>query len=143
MIPFREWIIPELLKLDNHNFRWTVFQHAVSRSRFQWWNLAVMLAVFLAVLMRPWPLKHLRMRGDVIYTLTFIGGALFAQFAMIAFGIVLFRRGIRRTARAYMQRYYDIAICGPCGYDLTGNTSGVCPECGAAATNCPGGTARQ
>jgi hypothetical protein len=21
--------------------------------------------------------------------------------------------------------------CGRCGYDLTGNTSGVCPECGA------------
>lgn len=21
--------------------------------------------------------------------------------------------------------------CGPCGYDLTGNVSGVCPECGA------------
>ena len=21
-------------------------------------------------------------------------------------------------------------ICGKCGYDLTGNTSGVCPECG-------------
>jgi hypothetical protein len=23
--------------------------------------------------------------------------------------------------------------CAACGYDLTGNTSGVCPECGAAA----------
>ena len=21
--------------------------------------------------------------------------------------------------------------CGPCGYDLSGNTSGLCPECGA------------
>lgn len=26
--------------------------------------------------------------------------------------------------------------CGQCGYNLTGNVSGVCPECG---TKCPGG----
>jgi hypothetical protein len=26
------------------------------------------------------------------------------------------------------------AICVPCGYDLTGNVSGVCPECGSPTT---------
>ena len=25
---------------------------------------------------------------------------------------------------------FDAAICEGCGYDLTGNVSGVCPECG-------------
>ena len=25
-------------------------------------------------------------------------------------------------------------ICVPCGYDLTGNTNGICPECGAAGS---------
>jgi len=24
----------------------------------------------------------------------------------------------------------DGTLCGACGYDLTGNVSGVCPECG-------------
>jgi hypothetical protein len=27
--------------------------------------------------------------------------------------------------------------CVPCGYDLTGNVSGVCPECGTAAIASP------
>ena len=26
---------------------------------------------------------------------------------------------------------WELGRCGRCGYDLTGNTSGVCPECGA------------
>jgi hypothetical protein len=27
-------------------------------------------------------------------------------------------------------------ICASCGYNLTGNTSGICPECGRRATPC-------
>lgn len=27
-----------------------------------------------------------------------------------------------------------VGMCATCGYDLTGNTSGTCPECGAHAT---------
>ena len=34
------------------------------------------------------------------------------------------RRAVRRRAQA--------GLCGKCGYDLTGNTTGVCPECGTA-----------
>ncbi len=26
----------------------------------------------------------------------------------------------------------DHPVCGSCGYDLTGNVSGICPECGEA-----------
>ena len=33
----------------------------------------------------------------------------------------------RRTARRRR-----LALCLTCGYNLTGNTSGTCPECGAA-----------
>ena len=28
-------------------------------------------------------------------------------------------------------------LCGRCGYDLTGNVSGVCPECGTAVSSDP------
>jgi ABC-type ATPase with predicted acetyltransferase domain len=28
------------------------------------------------------------------------------------------------------RRRYAAGRCAECGYDLTGNTSGVCPECG-------------
>ena len=36
-----------------------------------------------------------------------------------------------RARRAYlpMRRRWDVE-CVSCGYDLTGNVSGVCPECG-------------
>ena len=30
-----------------------------------------------------------------------------------------------------------LGICGTCSYDLTGNTSGVCPECGKPITGAP------
>lgn len=33
------------------------------------------------------------------------------------------------TAFAFPRR--NAAACGSCGYDLTGNVSGTCPECGA------------
>ena len=36
--------------------------------------------------------------------------------------------------RARAQRISQ-GLCGACGYNLTGNTSGVCPECGAAASS--------
>jgi hypothetical protein len=35
------------------------------------------------------------------------------------------------------QRRPGAGHCAGCGYDLTGNTSGRCPECGAAATSRP------
>jgi len=41
------------------------------------------------------------------------------------------RRAIRRELRVQLKKR-GIPICIPCGYDLTGNVSGVCPECGAA-----------
>ena len=31
---------------------------------------------------------------------------------------------------AYRRRHYRGGICQECAYDLTGNVSGVCPECG-------------
>ncbi|MBP7934220.1 MAG: hypothetical protein KA354_06175 [Phycisphaerae bacterium] len=37
-----------------------------------------------------------------------------------------FRRRLARKLSGY---------CGHCNYDLTGNTSGVCPECGAAVAS--------
>ena len=37
------------------------------------------------------------------------------------------------VARARVARRSRAGACKPCGHDLTGNVSGVCPECGAAA----------
>lgn len=48
--------------------------------------------------------------------------------ACIAYPAVAFMRGpVRRWRRRRK------GLCINCGYDLTGNVSGVCPECGSAA----------
>lgn len=49
---------------------------------------------------------------------------LFASCPVAAFFWTIPRR--RRARRLKM------GLCGDCGYDLTGNVSGLCPECGAA-----------
>jgi hypothetical protein len=38
---------------------------------------------------------------------------------------------LRRRRRE--RRRFRAGLCGACGYDLTGNVTGVCPECGQAA----------
>jgi hypothetical protein len=48
--------------------------------------------------------------------------------------VVLFvsrRREIRRSLWVYLNTH-DEATCVTCGYNLTGNVSGVCPECGTS-----------
>ena len=43
--------------------------------------------------------------------------------------IVLFRRRIQRSLWRQLTEC-GVPCCIKCGYDLTGNVSGVCPECG-------------
>ncbi len=78
-------------------------------------------------------------------------GIALVPIALIAWllGIVLaIRFAIPFLARHYWRcllrerlRAHGIAICITCGYDLTGNVSGRCPECGtevrASAANAP------
>jgi len=69
-------------------------------------------------------------------------------FAMVAATIICIRlrndwrrHGIDATWRGVtpeaMFLLSDIKYCGGCGYDLQGNVSGVCPECGKALVAMP------
>lgn len=53
-------------------------------------------------------------------------------------GLVL---ALRVYAKAHPGLRYPAGCCRGCGYDLRGNTSGRCPECGAGLRS--GGTARR
>src|SRR5688500_10199075 len=53
-------------------------------------------------------------------------GQVVASFSGVLFGVPLMRR---RRREASMKA----GLCPSCGYDLTGNVSGTCPECGAGA----------
>ena len=53
----------------------------------------------------------------------------FGVWSLLAF---LFRRRLRRSIWNQLAQL-AMRTCLDCGYDLTGNTSGVCPECGGKA----------
>ena len=59
-----------------------------------------------------------------------ICGWMAGTFVPIALFIII-RRG--KTRRMHIQTMHNLGyeICTECGYDLTGNESGTCPECGA------------
>jgi hypothetical protein len=50
------------------------------------------------------------------------------------FSLVLLLFAVSTAYLFWRDRRYPRAHCQSCGYDLTGNTSGVCPECGQAVT---------
>lgn len=94
-----------------------------SNSRAKWHHLLLGLGiVFISLglyfyLTMPWGSgRELAFNRAVCAMLT----AIFASVVWTGFQIPLLQ--MHRCAR----------ICGRCGYNLTGNVSGVCPECGKA-----------
>jgi hypothetical protein len=49
---------------------------------------------------------------------------------MLAFCYIAALVGVRQAIRGERGIYQEQGRCLSCGYDLTGNVSGVCPECG-------------
>ena len=71
-----------------------------------------------------------------VFLITVVHGALLNVMLALYMGLVLI--WVRRFwVRPDMR---DLTMCSNCLYDLTGNTSGKCPECGAetGAGKCPG-----
>lgn len=60
-----------------------------------------------------------------------VDGLVPAMISLTVYGLLTcFCRGVRRQN--------DDSLCRNCGYNLRGNVSGICPECGCAAMS-PGG----
>lgn len=57
--------------------------------------------------------------------------------AIALYVIVFIVTLVRRWDRWRWQRRYPRGHCQFCGYNLTGNTSGTCPECGTTITPLP------
>lgn len=51
-------------------------------------------------------------------------------FVAVAVLLVYWRRRVWRCAAWRRERRIQMGLCPNCGYNLTGNTSGRCPECG-------------
>jgi len=74
------------------------------------------------------------MRSYGLYR-SFVGWPLSAAAAALGCYVIvwLVRRRITRNLRMELTRR-GLPTCLGCGYDLTGNVSGVCPECGKSAS---------
>lgn len=62
--------------------------------------------------------------------------ALPLMFVMYFLTVWPFRRSYRRRIREYLHDC-GLPTCIACGFDLTSDTSGRCPECGASAADQP------
>jgi hypothetical protein len=83
--------------------------------------LVGMVVAVVLVLIRPWLPLPASAFGGVVGGVT--GGTGFVAMN------VYWRQAYRRFLRQRLNEM-GIPICMKCAYDLTGNTSGVCPECG-------------
>ena len=89
--------------------------------------IAVAIAAVLAMWAAPMVLDALGLNGAQRIVRVAIPGVCVA---IGMFGLLwLQRRAMRRDIRRILVKR-GVTICIPCGYDLTGNTSGRCPECG-------------
>ena len=57
--------------------------------------------------------------------------ALHAILVLVAILVLAAQFGLRVWVRSHPSG----SLCPACGYDLTGNVSGVCPECGVGVSN--------
>ena len=91
-------------------------------------HLAVAWLCLLGWLLNPqYPIT----RSGLLANKTLISGMIMLLASVLAAGYVMLRR-----------RAVDPNRCRACDYDLTGNVSGICPECGAAiAPNVPASAA--
>jgi len=129
------WLYPELKYFETWNARKQAVKQSL-RSGESGWSPYVAIAVGACLL---YGLAEFQMpiaefvssRGLA----TWIGVVLWSFVAVgivaLQVGVVLWdcRRRVRLRLREMLSKRGSM-LCGACGYDLTGNTSGICPECG-------------
>jgi hypothetical protein len=124
-------LIPELLRCRSDREReelWQKFhRHDLFRNLLTVSVVSALICGCLGLLWRRW-VSPLGVAGSPWV----IGVACWFAAMAVVLGFNCLRvRPYRRFLRAELHAR-GVAICRQCGYDLTGNVSGVCPECGAA-----------
>jgi len=127
---FREWLIPELRRVPDEEQRRIMFKQTLIVAMGDWAMIAGLLIPILAPALR-WMESYAKRLGTVGYFPTGLIVVTGILIAWTSLGILVQRSTVRRDVRKLLHSD-GIAICVPCGYDLTGNSSGKCPECGVA-----------
>ncbi len=84
-------------------------------------RIAVLMVLTVVVALLSWVWPGLADVDEFVFETIGIAVTLI----LVAACLVIFYRDLRRKPITPDGRY-----CAACGYDLTGNTSGICPECG-------------
>jgi hypothetical protein len=123
---------PDLKRLDTETERWQLWHAAyypISRSP-AYLGTAIVIQVAAQIILGVPADRYARSLG---YYNGLIAGAIPLVIAIVAVLLTLWvtRRLITRNLRRRLNER-GLPTCIPCGYDLTGNVSGICPECGSA-----------
>jgi hypothetical protein len=118
---------PEIALIENARERKEVWGRALVASGQLWW--------FFAGMMMLAPMPAWLTFGTELGPLALPILISAAGFVFLAPFVVVRRRITRAIRIQLVQR--GIPMCIPCGYDLTGNTSGICPECGSRIPESP------
>lgn len=130
-------LFPELVHFEDYATRQRELK-AASKSILRQFHRQLALVVFL--------IGSAAALGLLIVNLKFLFGPNTSLLGGVASGIcggasavmgnLLYRKPIRVILRNRLNEI-GVPICVGCGYDLRGNTSGVCPECGRVTPGQP------
>ena len=121
----RNRAFPDLLRLQDESDRKQVWAIASRESGLCW-----ILPIVAYAPVFPWAYVAVNLRLSLAAMMVVMVPAfMVVSVGALCLAVFLFRRKLDRSIwRALVDR--GVSICFHCGYDLTGNTSGVCSECG-------------
>jgi len=126
-------LYPELARLDTEQERDAALRAvAVIYRRWWWYSASIVVTLGGGLVVGVVAAEGLQRVGipSVVGSAMVRAVAVFGGLAVggIALGCLYRARNRRELRRVLVAR--GVAICVACGYDLTGNVSGRCPECG-------------
>jgi predicted RNA-binding Zn-ribbon protein involved in translation (DUF1610 family) len=118
-------LFPEVARFPSRRARWSAWKRAIGELGWRYWGSMVAIIVLDTAITfaLPWLGVPLGWRAQ-IRAFLLVG-------VLIACGTIplLFRKRIRSSLRSALA-HMGVPTCVCCGYDLTANVSGRCPECG-------------
>ena len=129
MIPpfrrLRDCAFPDLLRLQDEYHRNQVWGMANKESGLEWF---LPIAAYTPLL--PWMYVAVNLNLSLVsMMLMMVPAFMVVSVSAQCFVVFLLHRKLDRSIWRQL-RERGVLICTHCGYDLTGNTSGVCSECG-------------
>ena len=120
-------VFPEIARFPTPADAEQALKKAMSSRR--WWAIGLSFCIVIIYCLALALMFQFMDRSTVYYP--FLPGLMMLLVPLFFMTLArwFFRRPIQRSLREQLAES-GIPVCIQCGYDLTGNESGVCPECG-------------